>query len=113
MPRESMNDYEINQAALKDWMDVLARLWDAVDKPIDAKRLQNYRHELKAVPIGLLEKAVSRCIRENIYNNIPSVGKVWEAVRRELGNPFDIDAAIETWIEFRWQACFYRFGATK
>ena len=108
--REPMNEHEMNQAALKEWMDVLVRLWDATDKPLDAKRLQNYRRELENVPMGLLEKAVSRCIRENTYNNIPSVGKVWEAVRKELGNPFDIDAAIERWIESRWQACFYRFG---
>lgn len=105
-----LSDEEINQAAQKEWLEVLVRLWEAVDKPVDVKRLKNYSRELGSVPMGLLEAAVSRCIRENTYTNVPSVGKVWEAVRKELRNPYDLDAAIETWKESRWQRCFYRFA---
>jgi hypothetical protein len=104
---------EINQAATKEWTEVLVRLWDAIDKPVDVKRLQNYYRELGGVPFGLLEASVSRCIRENTYTNIPSIGKVWEAVRKELGDPYDIDQGIENWKETRFQKCFYRFGETQ
>ena len=108
--KRTMSDGEIQQAATKEWTEILVRLWDAIDKPVDVKRLQNYYRELAGVPFGLLEASVSRCIRENTYTNVPSIGKVWEAVRKELGDPYDIDQGIENWKESRWQKCFYRFG---
>ena len=108
MFRETMTDGEIEIAAQTEWLEVLVRMWDAVDKKVDAKRLKQYRRELESLPLGLLDLAVSRCIRENTFTSVPSVGKIWEAVRKELGNPFDLDAAIETWQKKRWQSCFNR-----
>ena len=88
---------------------MLARLWEAIDKPIDADRLQVYRRELGIIPLGLLEKAVSRCIRENTWLTVPPVGKIWEAVRTELGNPFDVNQAILDWEDASWRRCTYKF----
>ncbi len=101
---------EVDQAARKEWLEVIARLWEAVDKPIDAARLKNYQRELAIVPLGLLEKAVSRCIRENTFSNVPPIGKVWEAVTHELGNPHDITQALENWAESGWNRCVVNFA---
>jgi hypothetical protein len=52
--------------------------------------------------LGMLELAVLRVIRENPYQMVPLPGAVWVAVRKELGNPHDVHAAIEAWCEARW-----------
>lgn len=105
---EVKTDDEIYQLALEEWLTILSRLWLAYDKPLDPVRLALYQHNFERVPMGLLEKAVDRAIRDNRYNMVPTVGNVWDAVRKELHNPYDIDEAIK-----RWQAslgsCFYRF----
>ena len=86
---------QVNDAALKEWLGVLAELWKAVGKPLDVDRLKVYRMSLETVPLGLLELAVRRVIRENVYNVVPLPGEVWGAVRRELGDPRDVGEAIE------------------
>lgn len=102
-------DEEVFDMAMADWLGQLIRLWDAVGKPLDADRLEIYRRELSDVPLGLLEHAVSRVIRENTYSNIPPVGTIWKAVRAELGNPYDVMDAIREWTERSWQRCFVKF----
>lgn len=92
-------DEEIYDLAKKEWMGILERLWRAINKPIDPIQLEVYADELGEIPLGLLERAVGRCIRENQYTNIPSIGTLWQAVRRELGNPYDIRLAIGEWVE--------------
>lgn len=111
-----LSDEEINKMAnkewLKDWIDILSRLWEAIDKPIDPIRFKVYRRELANVPIGILEKAISRCIQENTYLTVPPIGKVWESIRIELGNPTDIDQAIVQWIDSQQaiiDRCIYQF----
>ena len=69
--------------ALKEWLGVLEELWTAAGKPLEADRLEVYRQSLGEVPLGLLELAVRRVIRENTYNVVPLPGVVWAAVRRE------------------------------
>ena len=70
-------------------------------KPLEADRLQVYRQSLGEVPLGLLELAVRRVIRENVYHVVPLPGVVWAAVRREFGDPWDIRMALEDWVECR------------
>jgi len=77
-------------------------LWTAAGKPLEADRLEVYRQSLEDVPLGLLELAVRRVIRENVYALVPLPGVIWEAVRRELGEPWDVKQAIEDWVERRW-----------
>jgi hypothetical protein len=89
---------EIYDASKAEWVGVLERLWKAINKPFEPAQLEIYIRELEIVPLGLLELAVARCIRENQYNNVPSVGSVWQAIRRELGNPYDIDIGIADWV---------------
>lgn len=92
-------DQEIYQAAMEEWLSVLTQLWTAYDKPLDPERLTLYQKMLGEVPLGLLEKAVKRVIREHKYNSVPAVGDVWSAIRKELGNPYDIDQAIQAWCD--------------
>jgi hypothetical protein len=49
----------------------------------------------------LLELAVRRVIRENTYNVVPLPGVVWVAVRKEIGEPWDVRLAMEGWVENR------------
>ena len=101
---EPKSEEEIQDLAKDDWVMVLVRLWDAVGKSVEAEpeRLDVYRRELVEVPRGLLERAVSRVIRENQYNNVPTVGVIWNALRAELGHPYDIQDAIQNWVEREW-----------
>ena len=50
----------------------------------------------------MLELAVQRVIQENTYNVVPMPGMVWAAVRKELGDPWDVRMAMEDWVDRRW-----------
>ena len=73
---------EADDLLLEEWLGVLAELWTAAGKPLEADRLQVYRQSLGEVPLGLLELAVRRVIRENVVHVVPLPGVVWAAVRR-------------------------------
>lgn len=94
--------------ALEEWLGVLEELWSAVGKPIEPERLQVYRNALTDVPLGLLEAAVQRVIRENTYSVVPPPGAVWEAVRQELGNPQDMRLAIQRWEDRLWETMIWK-----
>ena len=72
---------------------MLAELWTAAGKALEADRLQVYRQSLGEVPLGLLELAVRRVIRENVYHGVPLPGVVWAAssATRPTGIPFGYD----------------------
>ena len=92
-------DYE---SPMEEWLGVLAELWTAVGKPIEEDRLKVYQKVLEDVPLGLLELAIKRVIQENDYQVVPVPGVVWAAVKKELGNPYDIKMAIESWLDQKW-----------
>jgi hypothetical protein len=96
------SDEKIYQAAMEEWLGVLAQLWTAIGKPIDAERLELYGRLMDGVPLGLLERAVRRVLRENALPVVPPPGAVWRALHAELGNPRDIHAAIQAWIDGLW-----------
>lgn len=101
---------ECHQAAVEEWLEVLSRLWVAYDKPLDPVRLVLYQNMLAKLPLGLLELAVEQTVRNHgKYNNVPTVGEVWDAVRVVLHNPYDLDQAIEDWSSRKFQLCVYRF----
>lgn len=106
-----MTDAEIKQALLQEWLDVLSGLWTAFGKPLDAGQLQVYRRALGAVPIGLLELAVARSIREHRFASVPTVHEIWQAVSRELGDPHDVLLAIEAWQDAGWARVLRRVAA--
>ena len=106
---------EWEKEMMTEWVSEIARLWDAVGKPLDETRLNIYKRELSDIPLGLLERAVSRVIRENTYSNVPPVGAIWKAVRVELGighkdDTTDVLDAIEDWKERSRQRCLVRFN---
>jgi hypothetical protein len=90
------------ETPLEEWLAVLAELWMAVGKPIDEERLKVYQKALEEIPLGLLELAVRWVIRENTFQVVPVPAVIWAAVRKELGNPYDVRTAIEGWEEEIW-----------
>ena len=54
---------EADDLLLVEWLGVLAELWTAAGKPLEADRLQVYRQSLGEVPLGLLGLAVRRTLR--------------------------------------------------
>ncbi len=100
----------IEQAASVEWLDVLSGMWEAIGKPLDEKRLNKYAKELSTIPLGLLERAVSRAIRNNgEYQVVPTIAAIWKAARVELRNPLDIDSAIERWVVNMYESGVRRF----
>lgn len=111
MYRKVRSEDECQQAALEDWLEVLSRLWVAYDKPLDPIRLVLYQNMLGKLPTGLLELAIEQTVKDHgKYNNVPTVGEVWDAVRVVLHNPHNLDQAIEDWSAWKFEACIYRFG---
>ncbi len=106
----SISDEEINNLMLDEWVKVLAHMWEAIGKPVDEKRLILYCDDFTDVPFSLLDKAVKRAIRNNTYNNVPTIGALWEAVRKEIDLPtVSVEEGIEQWKEKRFESCIYRF----
>ena len=101
MPGRS--DDDLYQDAFKEWLDILAQLWTAFGKTVDDGQMIIYQRSLSVLPLGLLDAAVQRVIREHDFNNVPTVAEVWKAVRKELGNPVDLDRAIEIWCDQLWR----------
>ena len=87
----------------REWLEILARLWASVGKRVEPEQLEVYRQSLGEIPMGLLEQAVGRVIRENVYPTVPTPGAVWAAMRKELGDPQDIRQAIRDLEARRWR----------
>ncbi len=105
------SDEEIDGKAYVDYLGVLADMWDAVGKPLDERRLNKYMAELRDIPLGLLQKAVSRALRNaGDYHVVPTIGAIYAAVRKELGNPQDLDEAVDRWCAAKFERSIVRFG---
>lgn len=104
-------DEELDQMLLDEWHDILAQLWLAANKTLasDEKRYALYAEKLGGIPLGLLEKAIDRVLREHRYSNVPALGEVWAALRKELGNPYNLDQAVEEWGARLLERGIYRF----
>lgn len=111
-------DERIQKEACKEWLDCLVKMWDAVDKDVDEKRLAIYVEQFQEIPLGLLEIAVSRAIRNNgSYMSVPSVGALWQAIKQETGDLTHIDVieAVRLWSareDAMFETRLYRFGKT-
>lgn len=110
-------DESIQKAAYEEWLGVLVSMWDAVDKDVDEKRLMYYAKEFESIPLGLLENSVKRAIRNNgKYLSVPSVGAIWDAIRKETGEHpnMDILEVVQLWknqVDERFDMHIYRFAA--
>jgi len=108
-------DESIQKAAYQEWVGILVRMWDAVDKDVDDRRLALYAEEFTNIPLGLLEKAVGRAIRANgKYLSVPSVGAIWDAIRKETGEHSNMDVleTVQLWKEQandQFERNIYRF----
>lgn len=99
---ELITDGAINADAYSEWLSVLMSMWESVEKPVDEKRLKLYASQFESVPLGLLEKAITRAIRNNgNYLSVPSIGALWSAIRKETGDLPNVDVleAVEMWQE--------------
>jgi hypothetical protein len=92
-----LSDEQIYNMALEEWVGVLASMWVLCGRPVDVERLKIYKRNLSRVPLGLLEMAIDRVFRENVYQNVPVTGVIWDAIKKELGNPYNLDMAMENW----------------
>lgn len=108
--RRVMSTDECYDAAVQEWLEVLAQLWVAFGKALDGEQMIIYQKNLKVVPLGLLDQAINRVIREHRFSSVPTVAQVWAAVRTELHNPVDLDYAIESWLDQQWTNCHHRFA---
>lgn len=100
---EPMTDEQIRSLAVKEWKDILSRLWIANTVEPTEDQFETYCHELGIVPIELLDKAITRCLRGRKYRNLPTIGEIWDCVRQELHIPDSgsVEAGIAEWIERR------------
>lgn len=115
MYRRAMTEKEMYRESMYEWVGIISQLWDAIGKPVDEKRLDLYCKQLRDVPIGLLEIGVNYAIKNNTYTTVPTIGMIWEGIRKEtnklnLPPGTDMDIAIERWIERRFKTSFYIFG---
>ena len=101
---DQMTEEQIQEALTHEWMGVLEPLWTAIGKPVEAARLKVYKDVLGVIPLGVLEQAVKRALRENTYSQVPPPGEVWKAAMSELGDPSDaeIEQAVDRWLCRRW-----------
>jgi hypothetical protein len=97
MGNRDWSEDEIYKAALTEWLSVLAQLWYGIGKQPEPERLKVYRDQLASVPLGLLELSIMRVMREETWAVIPSVGRIWQAIRKECGSPYDLDIALKEW----------------
>ena len=108
--KPALTEGSCNDVIRADWIDVLTSLWFAIGKPVDDRRLKIYTETFKRVPYGLLQASVSRALRETgNYNVVPAIGAIWEALKKELHNPREMERAIEEWCAMRFWSVVHRF----
>ncbi len=83
-----------------EWTATIEKFWHAIGKPVDQSRLEVYVEELRFIPLGLLDKAVSRTLRTGgSYQTVPTLGAIWESIREELqckrGQEME---AVQVWV---------------
>ena len=109
---EIILDVDYQKSAIDEWIAILTRMWDAIGKE-DARRLEVYAREFKDIPLGLLDAAVSRVIRNNgDYLTVPSISALWAAIKKEAGDfpNMDIMDAVAVWEDRTFERGVYRFG---
>lgn len=102
--------YSNNDELVKEWTGIIESLWIAVGKDPDVERMKLYAKNLASVPMGLLQAGVTRAIRENgKYQTVPTISAIWTAISKELGDPPDLESAIERWVDNSFEKCIVRF----
>jgi hypothetical protein len=79
--KDVKSEKEIYQEAVAEWTGVLTQLYDAIGKPVDKKQLAVFIKQLGRVPLGLLEQAISEILQNHSYNNVPTLGEIWKAIK--------------------------------
>jgi hypothetical protein len=75
-----MTDEKIDKLAKAEWMSILAQLWHATGKPVEKLQFETYIKQLGHIPLGLLEGAVAHVLSTHVYNNVPTIAEVLNAV---------------------------------
>jgi hypothetical protein len=91
---------ELNQLMKIEWTNILTRLWTAIGKDPDIKRLKIYSDNLQSVKYGLLFRAIDRVLRDHTYSSVPPLGTIWEAIEQEMGRKradLYFQEALENW----------------
>jgi hypothetical protein len=105
-----INEEQIYNDGMEEWVETVAMLWDAIGKDVeqDTKVFNRYCKQLRDVPLGLLEIGVNYAIKNNTYKTIPAVGLIYEGIRAELAKlnmppKTDMDTLIERWMDTLFQ----------
>jgi hypothetical protein len=85
-------DGEIYKMAYMDWMNTLRQLWTATGKPVNEQQFEVYVKQLADIPFDVLEDVVATLLREHKYNNVPTLGEIWEVITLRHGELDDIKA---------------------
>jgi hypothetical protein len=109
MPANEMTDemQEAYRIAYEEWLGVLAKLWTAQGRPIEPHRMYLYAENLAKVPFGLLEVVIDKLLSERAYSNVPTLGEIWSAIKKEGGESNNADLALESWRD-RQKSGIYR-----
>ena len=96
-------DKEIRDMAMPDWVGTITRLWEAVGKTVDNKQLAVYVKELSGIPLELIEIIVSKMVRSNTWNSVPSIGAIWQEIHLviDVFRGDDDQHNIDRWIAAR------------
>lgn len=94
LPEIDMTERDEKPLLHEEWIGVITQLWTSIGKPLDPERLRIYCSQLQQVPIGLLERSITRLMKENTWLSVPPIGAIWQAVRHELGDPYDLNIAL-------------------
>ncbi len=107
-----MSENDIRKAAKLEWLKTLSELWIFFGKQIDEERLRVYARDLSYVPLGLLEQAVRRAVREQQYHTTPTLRAVEDALCRVLSVErfSELESAIAAWEQDSFNRCVVRFG---
>ena len=80
-----MSDAEIYKLAREDWLNILRQLWEATGKPVNPAQLKVYAKQLGMIPLGALEAVIGEILKDHQYNNVPTIGEIWSALRTRFG----------------------------
>lgn len=92
---KGMSDSEILALARHEWYSTLAQLWEATGKPVNQAQLKVYAKQLGDLPMGVLNRVVTEILRDHTYNNVPTIGEIWQKIRNIYGNHCDIEGFYE------------------
>jgi hypothetical protein len=74
-----MDTKEYNELK-SEWLAALLQLWHAYGKKPDPAQVKTYVTQLGHIKLGMLEGAVAHLLASHVYNSVPTIAEVLQAV---------------------------------